>query len=405
MSFHDIKALREQRVKLVADARALGDIVGDAEKTAKFNEMMDAADALAAKIANEERLYDAERSLEDVRERRAGREDTRAEAETRSDVTYDTAFRSYVIGGREALSGEELRALGRGFQANETRAQSVGTTTAGGYLVPQGFQAELEKTMKAYGGVESVARVVTTSTGADIPWPTMNDTGNVGALLSENTQVSAGDLTFGSVTLKCYTYSSNLVLVSLQLLQDDAIGIEGVIGSALGERLGRIANTHFTTGTGSSQPQGVVTGASTGVTAAGATAIAYDDFVNLYHSLDPAYRANAHYMFNDSTLAAAKKLKDSQGRPLWVPGLAVREPDTILDAPYTINQDMASIATGNVTALFGDFSKYIIRRAKDVTMIRMNERYADYLQVGFVAFNRQSGHVINSAAIKKLTQA
>ena len=141
------------------------------------------------------------------------------------------------------------------------------------------------------------------------------------------------------------------------------------------------------------------------MTSAAGAAVSYDDLVNLYHSLDPAYRASARFMFNDDTLKVLKKLKDSQGRPLWMPGVVSGEPDAILGKPYTINQSMANVALNSVSVLFGDFSKYVIRKAKGTTVLRLNERYADFLQVGFVGFNRQSGHVINSGAIKKLTQA
>jgi HK97 family phage major capsid protein len=125
------------------------------------------------------------------------------------------------------------------------------------------------------------------------------------------------------------------------------------------------------------------------------------------HSVDPAYRANARYMFNDGTLKVLKKKKDGDGQYLWLSGLAVREPDTIMGKPYTINQHMASIATGAKVALFGDFSKYYIRRVAGVQVLRLTERYADYNQTAFLMFARADGALVDAGTnpIKHLINA
>ena len=110
---------------------------------------------------------------------------------------------------------------------------------------------------------------------------------------------------------------------------------------------------------------------------------------------------------HDSTLKALKKLVDGDSRPLWTSGVAVREPDTILGHPYTINQDVATMAASAKSILFGDFSKYIIRDVMGITMMRLNDRYADYFQVGFVAFSRHDGDLLDSGTdpIKYYTNA
>ena len=151
------------------------------------------------------------------------------------------------------------------------------------------------------------------------------------------------------------------------------------MAGAIGTRIGRITNAHFTTGTGSGQPRGVVTDASSGVVAAAGntTAITYANLVALEHSLDPGYRRGAEFMFHDSTLKAIKQLLDTTGRPLWVPGVAVREPDTILGHRYVVNQDMAVMAANARSILFGDFSRFFVRDVQDVQIMRLTERYAD----------------------------
>ncbi len=59
---------------------------------------------------------------------------------------------------------------------------------------------------------------------------------------------------------------------------------------------------------------------SSGITTAGATTITYDNIVDLVHSVDPAYRAGARFMFNDTVLASIRKLKRLaavDGAELW----------------------------------------------------------------------------------------
>src|SRR5690606_18448224 len=98
-----------------------------------------------------------------------------------------------------------------------------------------------------------------------------------------------------------------------------------------------------TIGTGTGQPEGIVTASSVGKTAASATAVTFDDLNHLVHSVDPIYREGGKcgFMFNDLTLRGLKDLKDSQSRPIWLPGYEAGAPDRIHGFGYTINQHMA----------------------------------------------------------------
>jgi len=289
----------------------------------------------------------------------------------------------------------------------EERAQSVGTDSAGGYLVPQGFQAELEKTLLAYGGVRRVARIVRTASGNDLPWPTVDDTGNAGVLLAENAAISETAVTFGSKTFGAYKYSSGSVLVSSELMTDSFTDLASEVGGMLGERLGRITSQHFTSGDGSSKPEGATVGSTAGITAASATAIDPDELFNLIHELDPAYRdsPSAGLMMKDSTLLLVRKLKDGNDQYLWQEGMSVGEPDRLLGYPIVINQDMPAATTGLVSILFGDWSKMIVRDVANVRVIRLDERYRDNDQTGFIAFSRHDSGVIQSSAIQRMTMA
>lgn len=336
---------------------------------------------------------------------------TPAEERTESKAdAYRDAFVSFVTRGMDELDTEQRKVLRTGWVAdNESRAQSVGTTTAGGYLVPEGFRRQIVETMKDYGAVQEVAQVITTSTGAPLPWPTNNDTGNVGALLAENTQVAEQDLTLGTATLDAYKYTSKLVRVSLEFLQDvDWIDSEAFLARKFAERIGRITNQHFTTGTGTAQPDGIVTSAVSGVTAAGVAAITGDELIDLVHSVDPAYRRSprARFMLSDTALKILRKLKDGNNMYLWQPNVQAGVAASLFGYPYVINQDMAVPATGVKSVLFGDFfAGYVIRQVRGIQLLRLNERYADYFQVGFVSFSRTDGTAQDTAAYKALTQA
>lgn len=288
---------------------------------------------------------------------------------------------------------------------SQYRALSVGTAASGGYTVPEGFMAELEQTMLDFGGLRRVARIISTPTGNDMPWPTANDTGNTGELLAEAGSIgSSVDPTFGVVTLKAYKYSSKPVIVSAELLEDSAFNLASVLAQMLGERIGRITSTHFATGDNSAKPQGVTVGASAGVTAASATVIAADELFTLQDSLDPAYEGNSTgWAFNKTTISELRKLKDTTNQYLWQPGLQAGVPDLLLGRPVVQVQDMPNTATGLVAGVYGDFSKYIIRDAASVRFYRLEELYRANDQTGFVLFSRHDGRVLQSAALKKIT--
>jgi HK97 family phage major capsid protein len=303
------------------------------------------------------------------------------------------------------LAPTALRADTPEGHAEWERRAAMGTTSGavGQYTVPDEAMRALEVSLLAFGGMRQVSTVIRTDSGADLPIPTSDDTSNKGAILSENTQASEVDITFGQIVLQSFKYSSKYVLVSVELLQDSSINVAEFIGKALGERIGRITNDHFTTGDASSKPNGIVTAAGAGVTATALTATTtYDNVVDLVHSVDPAYRDKGKFMFHDGGLKMLKKIKvlqysgDTTGVPLWSPGLAPGAPDTILGYPYVINQSMTTPATSVKSILFGDFSKYLIRDVRDVTLLRLDERFADYHQVGFLAFSRHDGDLLDA---------
>lgn len=321
---------------------------------------------------------------------------------------YSDAFDRWIRSGPSALDHEDQKILRNGWQDAPKNAAGVGTGAAGGYTVPPAFRQKIVERINYVAQMRQLAEVITTETGANIPWPTVDDTANEGAILAENTQVTEQDVTFGQASLDAYMYTSKLVRVSLQLLNDNAFDLERWLSNTLGARIGRIQNRHFTVGTGTGQPDGIITSASVGVTAAGVAAITYDELVDLTDSLDPAYleSGNARFMMSQSARKLLRKLKDSQNRPLWEPSLQAGTPDTLMGYGLTLNNYMSAPATGVKSVGFGDIREaYVIRDVSDFALMRLTERYADYLQVGFLGFQRSDGTLQNAAAFKVLQQA
>lgn len=394
--------LREKQQELVAKARDALDQLDNADE-ARAAELETQHDAWMAEHDKLEARIKREQELEERQSRLAAADDNPRKPEKRDaaeERSYDEVFWSWVKRGREGLSEEDRRIM------REVRAQST-SATEGAELIPEGFVPELVESLAAYGPMldPGVTRQITTSSGNKLPWPTMNDTSNKGAILAENTQDSELDVVFGSKELDAFKYTSRVIRVSEELLQDDAVGIEAVIRDAMAERLGRIVNEHLTTGTGSGQPNGIVTASAEGFEAGAAAAISFDDLIELYHSVDPAYRSSGTlaFMFNDNTLKLLRKLKDGQSNYIWQPAsVQTGEPATILGTPYVINQDMADVAGSARSVVFGAMDRYIVRRVREFAVRRLVERYADFYQVGFLGFGRFDGELLDTAAVKHL---
>lgn len=387
----------QKRAALAGEARQILDRA-DAEnreltqdEKSQWDRMMADVDAIKEKIDREERQNALDREFEQ-RQSVISKPQPDAKPAFNQDE-YRKAFQTWAQYGFEGLSGEQ-----RAIMA-ESRAQSAVTGSAGGYTVPTGFYNQLIDAMKAYGGVrESGVTVLSTASGNPLPIPTVDDTSNVGAILAENASAATQDVTFGQKNLGAYKYTSKVILVPFELMQDSAFDMESYLAVKLAERIGRITNTHFTTGTGTSQPQGVVTGAVLGKAGATGqtTSISYEDLVDLAHSVNRSYRQNARFMFADSTLRALRKLKTTDGLPLWQPSIQAGLPDTVLGFGYVINDDVPAMAANAKSVLFGDFSSYLLRDVQAVELYRIVDKYIESGQVGFVAFSRHDGILVDA---------
>jgi HK97 family phage major capsid protein len=306
-----------------------------------------------------------------------------------------------------------------------------------GYLVPQGFWHNLQIALKAYGGLLPYIQLLQTDSGQPMPWPTVDPTAIVGRYITEQNQLgyggdsNGGDYQFGQGMLNAWTIVSGVILASLQLINDAAFDVDGFVNDRIGESIGRKVAAEIHTGSGSSAFLGIETalsarghqaspalggvylaGSSTNwastaggsaFTIAGGTSaqakranglIGFDDVLGMIATVDPAYRNSGRCIFvaNDLTLAMLRQITDAYGHPLWSPAVAPGQPDTLYGFPVVIDQNTSAVSTSASTAgglLFGDFKTAMVgRQVNGASMMRLTERYADYLQVGYLGYVR-----------------
>lgn len=418
-----LKELQEQREKLVVAARAALDEIRSNTDDARATELETRHDTIMAdfdkvetQIAREERQAKIDKADQERREKQRpigpdGEARSQDGDEADGATEYRSAFDAFLRNGCDAssLPNEQRDLLRKGYV--EQRTQTAGTAAAGGYTVPKELAAEIIQVMKDWGPMYdgSIVTEIVTSSGNELDFATNDDTANSAAALAEGADVvddGSGDMVFGQARLDAYVDATPFLKISMELLQDSAFNIESFIAGKIGERLGRRANNKLTVGTGVTQPNGISTGSALGKTAAGAAAIAADELLELFHSVNAAYRRNpkCRFMFADTTLLAIRKLKDGQGNYLWQLGnVQVGQPDTLLGKPYSINDDVAPIATGNRAILFGDFSRYYVRKVGAPLIGTVRERF--WPKIGLAGLIRYDGELMDANAIKHLKLA
>ena len=283
-------------------------------------------------------------------------------------------------------------------------ALQVGTDSDGGYLVPDTFEKKLITSLEEENVIRKHAHVFTTSNGSH-KIPVVSSRGTA-AWVDEEGQIPESDDVFGQQLIGAHKIST-LIKVSEELLNDSAFDLESYFATEFARRIGNAEEAAFLSGNGSGKPTGIladVGGAEIGVTAASETAITADELIDLFYSLKSPYRKKAIWVLNDRTIKAIRKLKDSNGQYLWQPALHEGEFDTILGKRIYTSPYAPELGAGAKSIAFGDFSYYWIGDRQGVAFKRLNERYAETGQVGFLASKRVDGKLILPEAIKVLQQ-
>ena len=394
-------ALIEQMQGMVAAAKAEGRNLSN-EENEKFDTINNEVDELRASATRIERAEELKKEL-------ASKADEVRESAAPAKVEARDAFNAYLRKGLHGLNAGEARAIQELRAAGADAANVSNVDADGGFLVPENWSDFVSATELFKSDIEKVATILRTSNGQPFNLPATDDTGVVAAILGQATAVTRKDMEFTNVKFDPFTYSSGLVQVSNQLMSDNAFDLSSFVGGQLANRLKRGINAGLTDGNGTSAPQGVVTGSSLGKTAAAVDAVTISEAMDLFYSVDASYRnaPGAGWMMNSNTAKAIRILGfgETNDFPAYVPGMSVGEPDMLFGKPVYINEDMADIATGVKSILFGDLSQYYIHEAGGVQILRLSERFADSLSTGYIGYRRIDANVLQSSAIKYLAQA
>jgi HK97 family phage major capsid protein len=411
----EVKDLREKMANIATEARSKLSEVTDntpedraSEIEREFDAMMAEHDKLAAKVERLERAEAAMRAAEsvDLSRRPIGEIGSARAVDEGPKIDYRAAFAQMIAAGGEGYVDQEVRNV-----LKEYRVQTGGTNSAGGFTVPTELATFIEKAMIATGPMygNQYFTVINTAAGNTFNIPTVDDTASVAVAHTEGTQPTddgGSDVTFAQKSLGAFAFDSEWIRWSAELNADSVLNMESLLGELIGERLGRIANSKLTTGSGSSDVEGIVTNSAAGKTAAGTAAVTADEIIDLIHSVDPAYRTapSTAIMMNDSTLAAVRKLKDGNGNYLWQMGnYQAGIPQNLLGYNVVVNQAMDSLAAAKKVILFGDMSKFYVRKVGAPSLYVARERFApDFGILGYIRFD---GVLTNTAAIKHLITA
>jgi HK97 family phage major capsid protein len=317
--------------------------------------------------------------------------------------TLEKAYEAYL---RTGVPNADISGL------RVTNAQGEGTSAGGGYLVPPGFRQKIVERMVAFGGLAAEVDSFNTTTGNNIEYPTLDDTANEGDITAESAAVASGaDLVFGNVSLGAYKYTSagagsNLPLrVSVELLQDAAFDVQGLVSRAMGTRIARKQAEHWVTGTGVGQPKGLVAASLTADRDLDtADTPDYEDLVDTQDLLDEAYEPNAKWIMRKNTWSQLRLIVDLNGRPIIqdsTAGISEKPVRRLLGAPVILDEAMPLLSSAGDTfpIAYGDFREaYVIRRVANLVVVVNPYSRAANGEVEFTAWERADGNIQNRNA-------
>ena len=306
----------------------------------------------------------------------------------RATEAYKTAF--WRVMRQKAVPHEVFNAL------------QIGTESEGGYLVPDEYERTLIDRLEELSIFRQLAHVIRTDSGNRLI-PVVASKGTA-SWIGEGVQYPESDDSFGQVTIGAHKLVTT-IKVSEELLNDSVFDIAAYIAQEFARRISAAEEEAFFTGTGVGRPTGVLAatgGAELGVTAASATALTFDEVMDLYYSLRAPYRRNAVFLMNDATVKALRKLKNGSGDYIWQPSVVAGTPDTILNRPVYTSSFMPTLAADAKPMLFGDLGYYWVADREGRVFKRLNEIYASTGQVGFLASERVDGKLVLPEAVKVL---
>lgn len=397
----DLKSLREERAKLVADCRALTDKAETekrsltTEEDAQYSKMFDKADALRKQIDREIELREAERTLTETRE-----QEQRNEGRGANDDKVMVAFRSWLTSGRVEGDGAE-----------EFRALSSGVNTEGGYLVaPQDFVNGLIKAVDDAIIIRRLATVIPMGAAKSMGIPTLDaDPSDADWTYELGTGNEDSAMAFGKREMRPHPLAKR-IKISNNLLRNSALPAEQLVIARMSYKFGITQEKAYLTGDGAQKPLGLFTASNDGIptsrdiaTDNTSSAVTSDGLKNAKYSLKAQYQATGQWLFHRDGVKQIAKLKDSQGRYLWQDAIREGEPDMLLGRPVNQSEYVPNtFTTGQYVGMFGDFSFYWIIDSLQMQMQRLVELYAATNQIGLIGRYEGDGAPVLAEAFARV---
>lgn len=419
-------SLNEDRIRLFNQQDTLMEETRGRERSEEEKTTLERMDADIDRIDAEVRSLVArdtrEREAGELREAHAdlfGRDGDRKVEQTRA--SEDQQLRDWYAKGTEYRNANpitvdinaarrERQMLRAGASANEIRALAwdTGSVASG---VPTTMARSLYETLELFTVMlKAPTYQFTTDSGEQMKFPKVNAHAIATQVSGQGTTLAGTDPTFLSMTMDAYKYGE-LVIVAQEVITDAAFPIADFLGRDIGRALGRKIDTDLTAGTGTGQPQGIMTavgGAGTVSTGGSLIDPTYEQLVNLVYSVPDAYRQSpgVGWLMYDSTAGTLRKLRSDGagtiGPVMWAPsivnGIQGAQPDLLLGYPVYTGAFVASLGSNNRIIGFGDFSRYYVRQVGPIQIDSDSSRYFDTDQIGFRGKWRVDGDLVDTTA-------
>ncbi len=405
-----VKRLRERRQQVWEQAKAIADRAADeqrnfsGEEEGQWQQLNAELDALDSRIKN---VLDGEQRAKDTEDAyaRLQGQPQAASGHKTPDNGAAQQIRAMLLGEAGAPRGVEVRPDG----PVNVRSLTKLTGAAGANTVPTNFYDQLlQNLIETSAILRAGVRVLNTAGGETIQVP-RTTAHSTAAIVAEGAGIGVSDPTFGQASLGAYKYGV-MVQVSRELVDDTGIDLQAYLAEETGRALGNAIGAHFVVGTGTSQPRGIVTDSTLGVTGGGGVGGVFtgDDLIRLFYSVIDPYRnsTNSAWLVKDASMATLRLLKDTTGQYLFQPSLQAGTPETLLGKPIFTDPNMPGVALGAKSVLFGDFSRYFVRLAGGVRFERSDEYAFNTDLITYRALLRGDGALMDtSGAVKHFAGA
>ena len=415
-----LKELFEARNKIVEDQRAMVDKADEESRdfTSEETETYENMDADFEKLTTEidelrEKIKTADERKTKLEERKEFLAQSTLPDDLKTQVIDDdlnenrtsiqenamSIFNKALRDGREALSGEELRAL----QADQD--------TKGGYLVaPEVFVNQLLKDVDDRVIVRQLSTIQKITTSDEIGVPELAD--DI-ADFDWTTEIKTGTedttMDFAKRTMKGHPMAKR-IKVSEKLIRLSQQPVDALVRARMSYKIGITAEKKYMEGTGVNEPLGLFTAHNAGIstsqdisTGNTATQIKADGLINCMYNLKEQYMRTGVWLFHRDGVKMIRKLKDGEGNYIWNSGIASDRPATILDRPYHMSEYVPNtFTTGLYVGIFGDLSYYWILDCLNIQIKVLNELYAETGQIGYIGRYEGDGAPVLQEAFSRV---